>query len=52
MSNPKRAAVIAMLCAVAQAQSFRYPKPTELPNPYVLVKGWPSLPKSMNGGRW
>ena len=28
------------------------PKPTELPNPYRLVEGWPSLPQSMNGGRW
>lgn len=52
MSNPKRAAVIAMLCAAGQAQSLRYPKPTELQNPYILVNGWPSLPKSMNGGRW
>ena len=52
MSNPKRAAVIAMLCAMGQAQSVRYPKPTELPNPYVLVKGWPLLPNSMNEGRW
>jgi NHL repeat-containing protein len=34
------------------AQETRYPKPTELPNPYRLVEGWPTLPKSMNGGRW
>jgi DNA-binding beta-propeller fold protein YncE len=37
---------------VAQAQPSRYPKPTELPNPYVLAEGWPALPKSMNAGRW
>ena len=38
--------------AGAQAQPTAYPKPTELPNPYRLVEGWPTLPKSMNGGRW
>jgi hypothetical protein len=43
---------IAMFGAVAQAQQTRYAKPTELPNPYRLVEGWPTLPKSMNGGRW
>src|ERR1700675_15806 len=36
----------------ARAQETQYPKPTELPNPYRLVEGWPTLPKSMNGGRW
>src|SRR5216117_1905958 len=35
-----------------RAQETRYPKPTELPNPYRLVEGWPTLPKSMNGGQW
>jgi DNA-binding beta-propeller fold protein YncE len=25
---------------------------TRLPNPYRLVENWPTLPKSMNGGRW
>src|SRR6266581_725692 len=34
------------------AQETHYPKPTDLPNPYRLVEGWPTLPKSMNGGRW
>src|SRR5207249_564149 len=36
----------------ARAQQTQYPKPTELPNPYRLVEGWPSLPKTMNGGKW
>jgi 6-bladed beta-propeller len=45
-------AVIATFAAAAHAQQTRYPKPTELPNPYRLVEGWPTLPKSMNGGRW
>jgi len=46
------AASIAILGAAAQAQQTRYPKPTELPNPYRLVGGWPNLPTSMNGGHW
>jgi len=46
------ALVIAMWGAAAQAQQPRYPKPTELPNPYRLVEGWPTIPKSMNGGHW
>jgi 6-bladed beta-propeller protein len=36
----------------ARAQATRYPKPSELPNPYRLAEGWPTLPKSMNGGKW
>ena len=41
---------ILALAATTRAQEPRYPKPTELPNPYRLVEGWPTLPKSMNGG--
>ena len=37
---------------VARAQAIQYPKPTELPNPYRLVEGWPTLPTNMNGGHW
>src|SRR5499433_4174956 len=44
--------VVASLATAARAQSPQYPKPTELPNPYRLVEGWPTLPESMNGGRW
>ena len=44
--------VIAMLGGAVQAQQPRYPKPTELPNPYRLAEGWPTIPKSMNGGHW
>lgn len=36
--------------AAAQGQT-RLLRPTDLPNPYRLVD-WPTLPKSMNGGRW
>jgi hypothetical protein len=45
-------ASIAAWSDVARAQQASYPKPTDLPNPYRLVEGWATLPKSMNGGRW
>src|SRR6266581_8308587 len=45
-------AVAAVTCAVAGNAQTQYPKPTELPNPYRLVEGWPTVPQSMNGGRW
>src|SRR5262245_20424273 len=44
--------LVASFATAARAQSSQYPKPTELPNPYRLVEGWPTLPESMNGGRW
>src|SRR5438034_11518893 len=44
--------LVASVATSARAQSPQYPKPTELPNPYRLVDGWPTLPESMNGGRW
>ena len=40
------------LATAACAQQPQYPKPTELPNPYRLAEDWPTLPPSMNGGRW
>src|SRR5712691_9724277 len=43
---------IATFGVTAQAQPTQFPKPTDLPNPYRLVEGWPTLPKSMNGGHW
>ena len=46
------AAAITAWSGVAHAQQASYPKPRELPNPYRLVEGWPTLPKDMNGGRW
>ena len=56
MSRAVRAGVtlvaVVGLGAAAQAQQPQYPKPTDLPNSYRLVEGWPSLPTSMNGGRW
>lgn len=56
MSRFHRIAIALLAGAVfaaagAQAQT-RYPKPTELPNPYRLVEGWPTIPPSMNGGKW
>ena len=44
--------LVASLATAALAQPAQYPKPNELPNPYRLVESWPTLPESMNGGRW
>jgi hypothetical protein len=41
-----------MLGATAHAQNAPVAKPTQLPNPYRLAEGWPTLPLSMNGGHW
>jgi DNA-binding beta-propeller fold protein YncE len=46
------AVVAAFLGTASAAQQAAYPKPTELPNPYRLVEGWPALPQTMNGGHW
>jgi DNA-binding beta-propeller fold protein YncE len=43
---------VAALNVAANAQEAGYPKPADLPNPYKLVESWPTLPDSMNGGRW
>jgi 6-bladed beta-propeller len=43
---------LAACATLARAQETQYPKPTQLPNPYRLVEGWPTLPKNMNGGQW
>jgi len=49
-----RLALVAIIACggVVRAQAPQYPKPTELPNPYRLVAGWPTLPQHMNGGHW
>src|SRR5215510_13834844 len=46
------AVVGAAFAATASAQQPAYPKPSELPNPYRIVEGWPTLPANMNKGRW
>jgi DNA-binding beta-propeller fold protein YncE len=45
-------AAISAFGGMARSQQPQYPKPTDLPNPYRLLEGWPTLPKSMNGGKW
>jgi 6-bladed beta-propeller len=45
-------AAVVSFAAAGWAQEKAYPKPSDLPNPYRLVEGWPTLPKTMNGGRW
>src|SRR6184192_286083 len=44
-------ASVTIFVEAAGAQQTQYPKPTALPNPYRLVD-WPTLPKTMNGGKW
>jgi hypothetical protein len=46
------ASTIFAFAAQAQTGAARYPKPTELPDPYRLVPDWPTIPASMNGGHW
>jgi DNA-binding beta-propeller fold protein YncE len=43
---------IAAFGIVAHGQQSQYPKQTQLANPYQLVEDWPTLPKSMTGGKW
>lgn len=50
MSRTSR--VVAMVVWGTAAWAQQYPKPTELPNPYRLAEGWPTIPKNMNGGHW
>src|SRR5262245_40250338 len=46
------AAILFVCTATGRTQERTYPNPTNLPNPYRLVPGWPTLPAGMNGGRW
>jgi 6-bladed beta-propeller protein len=44
--------VVVLLSSTLAAQPAPFPSPAALPNPYRLVDNWPTLPKTMNGGRW
>jgi hypothetical protein len=44
--------VYAVVVSPGRGTAQQYARPTDLPNPYRLVEGWPELPKSMNGGHW
>src|SRR5579871_1488925 len=46
------ASVFLTSVAAAQTGAARAPKPADLPNPYRLVTGWPTIPAAMNGGHW
>ena len=46
------AATAVAVAGVVRAQTTPYPVPSSLPNPYRLVQGWPTLPSTMNGGKW
>src|SRR6185436_6792143 len=63
MSEATRPGITLVVCAVAAimtcgvaARSRQAPPRTgvqaQLPNPYRLVENWPTVPASMNGGRW
>jgi len=43
---------LAAIGPAARAQQKQYPKQADLPNPYRLDDGWPTLPASMNAGHW
>src|ERR1700752_3539864 len=45
-------AAFASLGPAALAQQKHYPKQADLPDPYRLEEGWPTLPARMNGGHW
>ena len=45
-------AAVATFGLAAHAQQTPYPKQTQLPNPYRLVENWPTLPMTLNGGKW
>jgi DNA-binding beta-propeller fold protein YncE len=44
--------IVSIVLSGAAALAQQYPKPTDLPNPYRLAEGWPTIPQSMNGGHW
>ena len=47
-----RFTLVAVVVAIAMLGVATHTQQTQLPSPYRLVAGWPTLPKSMNGGRW
>src|SRR5215470_12426133 len=46
------AAILVVCTATGRTQERTYPNRADLPNPYRLVAGWPTVPAEMNGGRW
>ena len=44
--------LVAVIVAAVVASAQSSIPQTKLPNPYRLVENWPTLPASMNGGRW
>lgn len=47
-----RFTLVALVAASAAFGDAARTQQRQLPNPYRLVEGWPTLPDSMNGGRW
>src|SRR5207249_590652 len=53
MISPKSCTLIVAFVALATlAHAQQYPKQAQLPNPYLLVENWPTVPQNLNGGRW
>ena len=44
--------LVAMVVAIGASGVVVHTQQAKLPNPYRLVEGWPTLPASLNGGRW
>src|SRR5262245_8447959 len=46
------AGVVWLGASTLAQKEISFSDPSKLPNPYRLEKGWPTLPKTMNGGHW
>ena len=45
-------ALSAFAIAISTGSAVAQNQPNALPNPYRLIEGWPTLPRTMNGGKW
>ena len=45
-------ALSAFAIAISTDSAVAQNQPNALPNPYRLIEGWPTLPRTMNGGKW
>jgi len=43
-------ALSAFAIAISTGSAVAQNQPNALPNPYKLIEGWPTLPRTMNGG--
>src|SRR6476620_1251983 len=45
-------ALSAFAIAISTGSAVAQNQPNALPNPYRLIEGWATLPRTMNGGKW